>query len=83
MCDHLGMDQPLPLPNRIRALRVERRLSQGDLCQRAQVTMYALGRWEVGKALPRLEEAVRLAQALAVPLDALGLAEQVLRRSQP
>ena len=61
---------------RVRALRVERGLTQEELCERAGISVDAVSRIEGGSRVPTLETLERLAHALGV-----GVADLV--RSAP
>ena len=52
-------------------VRYEKGLSLRQLSQQAQIAKSSLQRIEAGEATPSLEVMLRLARALAVPLDSL------------
>ena len=56
---------------RIAALRLRAGLTQDVLSQRVLVSLTAVKAWEAGRSLPRLEQAVKLADCLGVSLDTL------------
>jgi transcriptional regulator with XRE-family HTH domain len=56
---------------RIAALRQRAGLTQDALSQRVLVSLTAVKAWEAGRSLPRLEQAVKLADCLGVSLDTL------------
>jgi transcriptional regulator with XRE-family HTH domain len=60
----------------LRALRDKAGLTGGELCKRAGTSLDSLRNWETGRAIPRLDAATRLADALGVPLDSLGIREE-------
>jgi transcriptional regulator with XRE-family HTH domain len=57
---------------RLKALRLERRLSQAQLARLAGVPKGTLLQWEYGLRTPKLDAAVKLADALDVSLDELA-----------
>jgi transcriptional regulator with XRE-family HTH domain len=56
---------------RLQRLREAAGLSQSQLARRAGVPVGTLQGWEQARRLPRLEAAVRLADALGISLDEL------------
>lgn len=58
--------------NRLAALRAERGLDQAGLAERAGVSRDSIARYETGGAVPNLESACRLAEALDCGLDVLA-----------
>lgn len=56
---------------RLRALRLERELSQEQLAEAAGMSRDAVARLELGGRWPRLDTALRLAEALMVSLAEL------------
>lgn len=56
---------------RIKALRVERQMSQGDLAARLGVAQNALCMWETETSLPRTRDLPRLAHVLGCSIDEL------------
>ena len=71
--------------NRIRALREERarlipaEYSQAALARRLGIAADTLRAWELGRARPRKASAKRLAKALGVTVDDLGLDAHVTK----
>lgn len=59
------------LPERLAELREARGLSQEQLAEKAGTSRFSVSRLERGLRAPSLFLAVQLADALAVPLDAL------------
>lgn len=55
--------------NRLRELRAERGLTQGDVASRIGVSRQTLNAIEGGKYSPSLEVAFLIAQVLEVPLE--------------
>lgn len=55
--------------NRLRELRAERGLTQGDVASRIGVSRQTLNAIEGGKYSPSLEVAFRIAKVLAVALE--------------
>ena len=59
--------------HRLKVLRAEARMSQGDLANAAGVSATSIRNYEVGASLPNLETAVSLAEALGcTPNDLCG-----------
>ncbi len=56
---------------KLKELRLERGLSQGDLAERIGVQNYTIGNWERDRAEPSVEQIVKLADALGVTADEL------------
>lgn len=56
---------------KLKELRLECGLSQGDLAERIGVQNYTIGNWERGRAEPSAELIVKLADALGVTADEL------------
>lgn len=54
------------LPDRLRELRIERDLSQGELALRAEVSTAAISAWEVGRSTPNVDKLLAVVAALAV-----------------
>jgi transcriptional regulator with XRE-family HTH domain len=57
-------------PGRLRELRTEAGLTQGELAEKAGVKRGAIARWELGTREPSWSNVVALADALAVSCDA-------------
>lgn len=57
--------------NRIISLRKEQKLAQGELAEKIGVHQNVLGRYERAEAMPSVEMASKLANALGVSLDYL------------
>lgn len=56
---------------KLREIRLERGISQGDLASRINVQNYTIGNWERDRAEPNVESIVKLADALGVTTDEL------------
>jgi DNA (cytosine-5)-methyltransferase 1 len=65
----------------IRARRLELKLQQRELSERAGVSQHLLRKWERGLSVPEPEAAERLAAALDVPVDRLVQAQRKHSRS--
>jgi len=59
--------------NRLISIRKERKVSQSDLAIGAGVHANLIGRYERGEAVPSIEVAAKIAEALKVSLDYLAL----------
>jgi transcriptional regulator with XRE-family HTH domain len=66
-------EQKQKLGQAIVQIRKKRRYKQTELATKLEVTRERLGRWERGVAAPSVVELVALGEALAVPLEELGL----------
>ena len=60
-----------PFSANLQALRELRKLTQSDLGARAGIAAASISHFETGQRTPSLESLVKLADALAVSLDAL------------
>jgi transcriptional regulator with XRE-family HTH domain len=69
----------MPIGERIKALRSEQRLSQGDLAAKIGADPGQISRYENGHISPSADAIVRLAEALDVSCDYL-LVDDALRR---
>ena len=61
----------MTLAEKIAALRGERRLSQGDLAERLDVSRQSVSKWETGQAVPELDKIIKLADLFGVSVDEL------------
>ncbi len=61
----------MTLAEKITVLRVERRLSQGDLAERLDVSRQSVSKWETGQTVPELEKIIKLADLFGVTVDEL------------
>lgn len=74
----------MSLPERLRALRVERDLTQADLARRVGVAQPMISRLESGTAAPSVRMLQKLAQALGVTTtDLLDTGVALDRRTWP
>ena len=55
----------------IKKIRLERGLTQEQLAALSSVPRICISRYESGKYYPSMQNAVKLARALSVPVDAL------------
>lgn len=63
----------LTMENRLRVLRAEAGISQGELAQRLGVSRQTINAVETNKYDPSLPLALRLAKVFGVPVDAIFL----------
>lgn len=68
--------------NRLSTIRKEKKVSQGDLAAQAGLHLNVIGRYERGEAIPSIEIAAKLAEALKVSLDYLVLGKSELNLDQ-
>lgn len=61
----------MTLSEKITALRTGRKLSQGDVAERLDVSRQSVSKWETGQSVPELEKIVRLADLFGVSVDEL------------
>ena len=61
----------MTLAKKIAALRGERRLSQGDLAERLDVSRQSVSKWETGQSVPELDKLIKLADLFGVTVDEL------------
>lgn len=61
----------MTLAEKIAALRGERKLSQGDLAEKLDVSRQSVSKWETGQAVPELEKIIKLADVFGVSVDEL------------
>ena len=64
--------------NRLSTVRKDRKESQGDLAIKAGIHINVIGRYERGEAIPSIEIAAKIAEALKVSLDYLVLGKSEL-----
>ncbi len=80
--DRLSLDEIVR--RRIRELRVERGLTQEQLCERAGISVDAVSRIEGGSRVPTLDTIERLARAFGVsPMNFLERASAPKSRTTP
>ena len=73
------MRQRTAIPANVARLRLDRRLTQANLAERAGLSRVALGKIERGAVLPRARTLVALARALGVPVRELVVPVRPLR----
>lgn len=76
----------MTLSEKITALRTGRKLSQGDVAERLDVSRQSVSKWETGQSVPELDKIVRLADLFGVSVDELvrdGDAPQPQPQPQP
>ena len=61
----------MTLAEKIAALRGERKLSQGDLAEKLDVSRQSVSKWETGQAVPELDKIIKLADLFGVSVDEL------------
>lgn len=61
----------MTLAEKIMTLRGERKLSQGDLAEKLDVSRQSVSKWETGQAVPELDKIVKLADLFGVTVDEL------------
>lgn len=66
----------MSLGKRISALRTEKRLSQGDLAEKLEVSRQSVSKWETDSSVPDLDKLVKLSEVFGVSLDELVLGEK-------
>ena len=73
---------PMTLAEKIAALRGERKLSQGDLAEKLDVSRQSVSKWETGQAVPELDKIIKLADVFGVSVDEL-VREEAVPRPEP
>lgn len=68
----------MTIAERIRLIRLQRKLSQKELSEKSGVNLKSLSRYELGTSIPPADVLKAIADALAVSADALLSDEQVL-----
>ena len=63
--------EPMTLAEKLAALRGERKLSQGDLAEKLDVSRQSVSKWETGQAVPELDKIIKLADLFGVTVDEL------------
>ena len=61
----------MTLAEKLAALRGERKLSQGDLAEKLDVSRQSVSKWETGQAVPELDKIIKLADLFGVTVDEL------------
>lgn len=69
-----------PFANNLRRLRREKDLTQDQLGVLSGISPRHIGKYEIGMALPRIDAAMKIADALGVSLDSLIRAEDDARK---
>lgn len=73
----------MTLAEKITILRGERKLSQGDLAEKLDVSRQSVSKWETGQAVPELEKIIKLADLFGVSVDELVREEECLPSETP
>lgn len=71
----------MELNEKLSQLRKKKGLTQLELAEALNVSRQAVSRWEVGTAVPTLDNLVNLSEVYAVPLDELVHGESISTRS--
>lgn len=61
----------MELNEKLAQLRKEKRLTQMELAEKINVSRQAISKWEIGKAVPSMENLICLSKLYDVPLDYL------------
>lgn len=61
----------MTLGERIAALRNEKKLSQGDLAEKLNVSRQSVSKWETGASVPELDKLLLLSEVFGLSLDQL------------
>lgn len=61
----------MQLGDRIRALRLDHKMSQAELGRRTSIPQTTISDWENSKTIPNVEEAIKIAKALGVTVAEL------------
>lgn len=61
----------MTLGERIAALRSEKKLSQGDLAEKLNVSRQSVSKWETGASVPELDKLLLLSEVFGLSLDQL------------
>lgn len=72
----------MSLGETIYRLRSEKKLSQGDLAERLEVSRQSISKWENNSAVPDLAKIVKLSEIFEVSLDALVKGEKAPYKSE-
>lgn len=62
----------MTLAEKLIALRGERKLSQGDVAEKLDVSRQSVSKWETGQAVPELDKIIKLADLFGVTVDELA-----------
>jgi len=66
----------MSLGKRIATLRAEKRLSQGDLAERLEVSRQSVSKWETDSSVPDLDKLIKLSEIFDISLDELVKGEK-------
>lgn len=58
-------------PNKLRGLRLEKKLSQQNLADKLNVSRATLGHWEIGRSQPNIDELIRISNFFGCTVDYL------------
>ena len=72
----------MTLGARIAALRAERKLSQGDLAEKLNVSRQSVSKWETDTSVPELDKLILLSELFGVTIDEL-VKEEAPQRKVP
>ena len=73
----------MTLAKKITALRGARRLSQGDVAERLDVSRQSVSKWETAQAVPELDKIIKLADLFGVSVDELVREDEALASESP
>lgn len=73
----------MDLGEKIYSLRMEKRLSQGDLADALDVSRQSISKWETNASVPELEKLIKLSQIFGVSLDELILDKKAVGSAAP
>lgn len=62
----------MTLGERISALRIENKMSQGDLAEKMNVSRQSISKWETDTSIPELDKLIQLSELFHVTLDELA-----------
>lgn len=68
----------MKLNERLISLRKDKRMSQQDLAEALNVSRQAVSRWEVGIAIPSMDNLLALSKLFGVPTDELMGGDKVV-----
>ena len=73
----------MTLAEKITALRGERKLSQGDVAEKLDVSRQSVSKWETNQAVPELDKIIKLADLFGVSVDELVREDEALAPDAP
>ena len=73
----------MSLAEKIATLRGERKLSQGDLAEKLEVSRQSVSKWETGQSVPELDKLIKLADLFGVSVDQLVRDGEALKPEAP